>query len=312
MEPGVFSGDGGTVLNEVGSIAWVKERGAKSIPAPDCASSAMSASAYPSGNISFVACPRRASQATASGGAFVPRMRMEAMIMGSIAMATGRSITPSSWRESRPVGPVYASSVFEGIRPDEPPGVVIGMTTDTFTGVTASSEYQTNVLRPSACTALPAVSVAAMPRAPQVFWGPRPTDAGGTVRPSVWVAPGWTTAFVGSLTRRSPGLPGVSGRSQSSRAEREVRERFARYRSTVPSGTSSVVVLVMVTATCRACPGCRMFDADGATSTCTPLVAFGVSAWAGEEEGEGSTTDDATARIPIRSPPRSVASGVRA
>ncbi len=101
-----------------------------------------SASAYGRAKVSLRSDSSRLSQAIAEDGAFSPRMRMEAMIRGSMATATLWSSAASSCWVSVPSTAVVAARVPADSSPWLVSGTVIGIATETLTGVWSDSGYQ--------------------------------------------------------------------------------------------------------------------------------------------------------------------------
>ena len=124
-----------TAAKFAGSSASENEVGVSSSGRSSWACTARSASAYASGKTSFGISESRCSHAVADGGALDPSTRIEAMMRGSMPMATRRPARASSWRVRSPVGPVQFSSREGSMRPAGSPvvGVVSGAASATAT-----------------------------------------------------------------------------------------------------------------------------------------------------------------------------------
>ena len=118
-----------------GFTSWSREIGPRMPDAPAWRSPVTSASAYGSAKVSLRMPSSRCSQAVADEGAFSPRMRIDAMIRGSMPSATLWSWAASSCAVRVPSSAVAAARSFALTSPPEPAGIVIGIATETPTGV---------------------------------------------------------------------------------------------------------------------------------------------------------------------------------
>jgi hypothetical protein len=191
---------------------------------------------------------------------------------GSSMMPTGRLITASSSRVSRPSAPVIVARVAAGINPVWPAWVVSGMATATETGAGAAPELTTTDDRAVPVSLLSRVSDAEIPRTPQPS---RVNCAAGMVAATSCSWPGdrLGTGTVAMMASSSTSRDASAGESHSDRPARVSMTSRSRATLRVPPLSTSCPVLVRAAVIVRSEPGCSTPPPAGARTICTGASA---------------------------------------